>query len=78
MRKKQAYVILTFARTTDAMAMERKCNAQNLPGRMIPVPREISAGCGLAWRIPAEAAEEAMPVIRDLGIPIERETVLEM
>ncbi|MFR1638654.1 MAG: DUF3343 domain-containing protein [Eggerthellaceae bacterium] len=25
-----------------------------LPGRMIPIPSEVSAGCGLAWCVPAE------------------------
>ena len=25
-----------------------------IPGRLIPLPRELSAGCGLAWRMPPE------------------------
>ena len=25
--------------------------ARQVPGRLIPLPREISAGCGLAWRM---------------------------
>lgn len=54
MRAKRLYIIITFASTTNAMAMEMFCNTHQLAGRLIPVPQEISAGCGLAWRVPAE------------------------
>ena len=33
------------------MAMEDYCHEQKIPGRLIPLPQEISAGCGLAWRM---------------------------
>ena len=29
--------------------MEARCHAAGLPGRLVPVPGEITAGCGLAW-----------------------------
>lgn len=54
MRKKEWKAIITFRTTSDAMAFEKKCKEQTIPGRMIPVPREISAGCGLAWSAPLE------------------------
>ena len=50
MLKKKPALIITFATTTQAMAMEKFCAQQNLPGRLIPVPREITAGCGLSWK----------------------------
>ena len=50
MLKKKPTLIITFATTTQAMAMEKFCTQQNLPGRLIPVPREITAGCGLSWK----------------------------
>ncbi len=49
MRKKELKLVITFHTTADAMAMEKTCKEQHLPGRIIPVPREISAGCGLSW-----------------------------
>lgn len=49
MRKKELKLVVTFHTTADAMAMEQTCKAQGIPGRLIPVPRSISAGCGLAW-----------------------------
>ncbi|MBQ1281024.1 MAG: DUF3343 domain-containing protein [Oscillospiraceae bacterium] len=57
MRAKQLRVILTFAATTDAMAMERYCQANGVPGRLIPVPSAISAGCGMCWSAPPEARD---------------------
>lgn len=50
-REKKMYVVLTFYTTTAAMEMEKKCESMGIPGRLIPVPRQISAGCGMAWRI---------------------------
>lgn len=48
-------LILTFPTTTEAILMERTCRRQALPGRLIPVPRSISASCGMAWCAPPEA-----------------------
>lgn len=48
-------VVVTFSTTTGAMAMERCCKAAGVPGRLIPVPRAVSAGCGLCWAAPPEA-----------------------
>ena len=49
MRKKELKLVITFHTTADAMGMEQLCRKKNLPGRLIPVPRCLSAGCGLAW-----------------------------
>lgn len=49
MIKKTEKLVITFYTTTDAMAMERICKETGAGGRLIPVPRIISAGCGLAW-----------------------------
>ena len=57
MREKTPALIVTFDTTAAAMAMESFCLAHRLPGRLIPVPRAITAGCGLAWKAPP--AEES-------------------
>ena len=49
MRKNEPTLIITFHTTADAIALEKACRETGRPGRMIPVPRELSAGCGLAW-----------------------------
>jgi hypothetical protein len=58
MRTKKEYKVITFSTTSDAMAMEKFCEKNNINGRLIPVPREISAGCGLAWRMLPECFTE--------------------
>lgn len=49
LRKRELKLVITFHTTADAMAMENMCRKNGLPGRLIPVPRSISAGCGLSW-----------------------------
>lgn len=49
MREKTLKLIVTFHTTADAIAMEKACKEHGVHGRLIPVPRVISAGCGLSW-----------------------------
>ncbi|MBE6472464.1 MAG: DUF3343 domain-containing protein [Coriobacteriaceae bacterium] len=49
MREKTLKVVMTFGSTADALAMEGAAREHGLPGRIIPVPSEVDAGCGLAW-----------------------------
>lgn len=58
MREKQLRLIVTFKTTTGAMAMEKACKIENIAGRLIPVPRQISAGCGLSWLCNKEDKEK--------------------
>ena len=58
MRLKRPRLIVTFHTTTAAMGMESACAKAGLPGRLIPVPREITAGCGMAWSAPPEGRAE--------------------
>ena len=50
MRASTDYCIFTFHTTMEAIAFEKTCKEEKVAGRLIPVPRQISAGCGLAWR----------------------------
>ena len=52
MRARERRLIVAFLTTHDAMAFEDYCDEKGVPGRLIPLPREISAGCGLAWSAP--------------------------
>ena len=54
MREKKDTLVVTFKTTTQAMAAEKFCQQNGLPGRIIPVPREITAGCGLSWKADPE------------------------
>lgn len=68
MRKKELKLIVTFHTTADAMAMEKACKEQEAPGRLIPVPRVISSGCGLAWCADLEDRETIKAVLEKVGL----------
>ena len=78
MLKKKPTLIITFATTTQAMAMEKFCLERNLPGRLIPVPREITAGCGLSWKAKPEEKETLLSALTDAGMKWEQCHVLEV
>ena len=63
MRKKELKLVVTFH-----MAMEKACKEQNAPGRIIPVPRAISAGCGLSWCADLSDKERIAEVMQSVGI----------
>ena len=68
MRQKERRLIVAFYRTHDAMAFEDFCLSQGIVGRLIPLPREISAGCGLAWSAPPGDLEGLKERLRRAGI----------
>lgn len=68
MLKKKPTLIITFATTTQAMAMEKFCAQNGLPGRLIPVPREITAGCGLSWKAQPEDKEILTSAFSEAGL----------
>lgn len=57
MREKETYIVVTFHSTTQAMEMEKKCKQKKIPGRLIPVPGSIAAGCGMCWCTKLEEKE---------------------
>ncbi len=69
MLRKTLSLIITFDATVQAMAAESCLQALGLPGRLIPVPREITAGCGLAWKAPPEAQERLRAALENANIP---------
>ena len=78
MRQKKTALVITFAATTDAMAMERYCASRGLPGRLIPVPREITAGCGLAWTAAPEEKEKCEAALAEAGLRWQEMRTLEL
>ena len=56
-------LIVTFPTTMAAIAMESACAEVGAPGRLIPVPTKISAGCGMCWCAEPTEEEEVLEVI---------------
>ena len=78
MRKKREQLIITFSTTTEAMKMEKFCQGQDLPGRIIPLPSEISAGCGLAWKTDPDQKPVFLEKLRQAGIEWDSMTVIKI
>lgn len=76
MRRKERKVIVTFRTTSQAMALEKCCKEYEMPGRLIPVPREITAGCGLAWAAPAEEKQGLVEFLESQKLQYEAVTEL--
>ena len=68
MIKKELKLVITFHTTTEAMAMEKACKESGADGRIIPVPRSISAGCGLAWCAKPESIDSLKELMEKQGI----------
>ena len=58
MREKKPALVIAFETTSQALAAEALFTSSGLPGRMIPLPSCISAGCGLAWKAEPEQQEK--------------------
>ena len=68
-RIKKMKVVYTFPSTVQALKI-------GLDGRLIPVPKQISAGCGMAWAALPEARASLEELI--LGKNVEIEGVYEL
>lgn len=77
-RVRKPALVVTFPTTAAAMACEQLCGEQGLPGRMIPVPGEISAGCGLAWKAVPQDRDVLEGALDAAGVAVEGMDVIEM
>lgn len=78
MRRKTMKTVLTFASTADAMHMESTAAETSIPGRIIPVPSQISAGCGLAWCAETSQRQELLDALRAHSLAFEGVFEVEM
>ena len=76
MRKKELRVIVSFSTTTQAIAMEEGGLSEALEGRLIPIPLQITADCGLAWSEPVRTKEVLEKVLEEKHLEYDRMTEL--
>ncbi len=72
MIEKKLSLVVSFNKTTDAMAVEEYCLKNGVSGRLIPLPKEISAGCGLAWKCDIGSKKDMEKVLLDLNIKCDK------
>ncbi|MFT3984015.1 MAG: DUF3343 domain-containing protein [Lachnospiraceae bacterium] len=76
MLKKELRLVVTFKNTVDAMRMEEKAKEAGISGRLIPIPPQITAGCGLAFMAPIKAGADLELLMRTHGITCEQKAEL--
>ena len=76
MRNKENRLVITFHSTTEAMEAEKRLKELGVPGRLIPIPRQLSVGCGLAWRAPEREWESVMQSVRLMQLSFEKMAVV--
>lgn len=69
MRRKVITTVVTFSTTTAAMKMEKTARESEFSGRLIPIPSEISAQCGLAWKCVEQSEEETEKFLKKRNWP---------
>ena len=70
MRQKELRLIITFNSTTDAMRFEKYCKQNEIEGRLIPLPRIISASCGMCFRTSPENKDRIEGDIDKAGLSV--------
>ncbi len=65
-------IVIGFDTTTNAMALEICAKKYNIPGKLIPIPNEMSAGCGLAWKTDSSNEEEVLSYLKKYNLHWEK------
>jgi len=60
--------IITFENTSLAMKAEKALLAESLDIGVLPLPSQISAGCGICLRVKQDDINEACDVLKDKNI----------
>lgn len=68
MIEKKMWLLVTFHTTAGAMEMEKLCKENGIAGRLIPVPRSITADCGMAWRMEVSLRPEMERITAQLDV----------
>ena len=72
MENKDIKIIITFNTTADAFAIKKFAKKSHIEGRLITVPRELSAGCGTAWMSPIDQKQALIDIIKQNNLYYEQ------
>ena len=71
MIKDEKFLILSAESTHLIIQLEKNLLGKNIPCRVIPLPTEISANCGLAVRVETEYTDEIKKIVEDEKIKLQ-------
>lgn len=77
-KPKQETLVVVFDSTASALAFSNAADDAGLGGRLFPVPRSLSAGCGIAWRDDPAARALAESLVASMGIDDARVIVMDL
>ena len=63
--------IATFHTTSMAIMFERICRKEGIKSKIVPVPRSLSASCGLACEFPCGALENIKQICETRTIEVD-------
>lgn len=63
-------MIAVFDRTTAALMFNKALKRKGYPVKIVPVPRHLSASCGLACKFPASLMDEVKAVCNGQKIEV--------
>ena len=78
MREKKPFMVVSFDTTEDVMEFEEKAPDAGIPGRIIPLPPEVDAGCGMAWAVPLDDADNLSELLSTSGLTYDAITFVEL
>ena len=76
--KSSLALVVAFDTTASALAFDSAGRSAGLQGRLCPVPRSLSAGCGMAWRDDPAAQTLAERIIADEGLDDAHIVIMEL
>ncbi len=76
--KGEEALVVIFDSTASALSFASAAQNEGLTGRLIPVPRSLSAGCGIAWRDLPLAQQQAEALIAREEIDDARVVIIQL
>ena len=70
-REKPIRLYVTFYTYAEAMAMETACKGRGIEGKLVTIPRKLSAGCGVAWECDLELRADIEKLLKQENIEFE-------
>jgi hypothetical protein len=60
--------VVLFPNTQVAIRAERLLQVEGVTGKLIPIPRQLGTGCGLAFRFPEAESERVRSILDRAGL----------
>ncbi len=66
----EIFNLIAFNSTSNAIRAEKELKLNDIEVKVLPVPREITASCGLSIRLKTEDLEKAMSTLKEENIDV--------